>query len=137
MSWFGALVREAFAFLEEQGFESQGEEDQLPQFSHVTYARGPISIRVIWDGRDRACWTVMIRRRRGRQEELGLGHLHPDGESSLMLTGPEDDGHAVRMALERQADVLRGPGRALLDADREAWASLRRRQQEHFRAMAE
>jgi hypothetical protein len=134
---FGELVREAFSFLERDGFRFLGETAHLPAYAHCTYERKPIRVRVHWDGLDRASWTVLGRRHPTLRflppREVGLGHLDPEGESEVDLPHFDGDPEPLREALRRQAGLLESRGAALLSGDRQAWATLERRQQENMR----
>lgn len=137
MSIIATLVREAFHWLEDEGFRYVGEEDRLPSYAISTFERGPISVLVHWDGRDHATWTVLgrghrrLRRLPGRQ--LGLGHLDKGGgPSTVLLPDPGNDPGPLRAALEWDSELLRTRGASLINGDREAWADLARLQNQRF-----
>jgi hypothetical protein len=140
MSVIADLVREAFDWLEEEGFRWVGEEDHLPLYSISTYERGQLAVRVHWDGRDHATWTVLargsgrVRSAPGRQ--LGLGHLEPGGPSAVLLPDPELDPAPLRAALERDSRLLRTRGAALLRGEQQAWAELAALQEANMREVS-
>lgn len=138
MSLIAQLVRDAFRWLEDEGFRYVGEEDRLPSYATSTFERGPIAVVVHWDGRDHATWTEVGRGHRrlrwlpGRQ--LGLSHLREaGGPSAIALPDPSTDPGPLRTALERDSTLLQARGAALIKGDREAWADLARLQKMHFR----
>ncbi len=138
MSVIGELVREAFGWLEDEGFRYAGEEDRLPWYSITTFERGPIAVLVHWDGKDHATWTVLARGHRrlrwlpGRQ--LGLSHLDAGGgPTSNMLPDPGADPTPLAKALAWDSDLLRTRGGRLLSGEKSAWAELARLQEAHMK----
>lgn len=131
------LVREAFSWLEGEGFRLVGEEDHLPYYSISTFERRPVAVLIHWDGRDRAIWTVLARdsrRLRGLPgHQLGLSHLDSGGPPAVLLPDPAIDPEPLRIALEWDARLLRERGAALLKGQREPWADLAHLQDLHTR----
>lgn len=138
MSIVGTLAREAFQWLEDEGFRYVGEEARAAPDSISIFERGPIAVLVHWDGRDRMTWTVLARGHRnlrwlpGRQ--LGLGHLGSGApDADLPLPDPAVDPEPLRKALAWDSRLLRTRGASLLNGERAAWADLEQLQKAHLR----
>jgi hypothetical protein len=125
----GELVREAFRWLEDEGFRYVGEERPVPRYTVSTFERGPIAVLVHWDGTDGITHTVLARGHRwfrwrpGRQ--LGLSHLDPSARpAEAVLPDPTIDPAPLRDALAADSRLLRTRGAGLLTGERAAWAEL-------------